>query len=134
MTERNDGWNQWRRGLEAQLRCVYDALPPRAKTTYRKGQALKSFEQFVECFDRLLDRAKNHPRVMIAAGPNWELWLHYSAEGRPEGELLHLEFVSRWNEERIGEMIERNSLMGYRDIIGETDYPTATVWQSFFGQ
>jgi hypothetical protein len=136
MTTNSDGWNRWRSELEAQLRRVYDALPQPAKTTYRKGDALKSFESFVGCFDRLMDRSKNRPRIMIAGGAAWEMWLHYSVEGegRPKGEPLHIEIVSRHDEEDFGVLIERDSLMGYRDIIGETDYPVATVWRSYFGQ
>jgi hypothetical protein len=135
MIKNSDEEMPWRRELNVMLRRVYDALPEPLKTTYRKGAALKSFESFVESFNCLMNRSGNHPRFKIAESPTWELWMHYSDwSERPKGEPLHLEFVSRRDYEEFGELVERNSLMGYRDIIGETDYPTDTVWRSCFGQ
>jgi len=133
MTETNEH-ETWRRELNAQLRRVYDALPQPAKTTYRKGEALKSFESFVECFNRLLNRAKNRPRIMIAGCSDWEMWLRYSGAGHPEGGPLHLEIVSRRDEEEFGELVEQDCLMDYRDIIGETEYPADKVWWLLFGK
>jgi len=123
----------WRRELNDRLRSAYEALPEPLKTTYRKGEALKSVESFVECYSRLLNRAKNQPRIVIAGCPDWEMWLHYSGAGRPEGEPLYIEIATRRDEEGFGELVERDSLMGYIDLIGESKYPADKVWWVLFG-
>lgn len=128
----------WRLELKSKLRRVYDALPLPLRTTYRQGDALRSFDAFVECYNRLLDRARHHPRVLIAGCSSWELWLHYSSNWRPESkgwpkdELLYLECVSR-STVADGEFVERNNVMGYRDIVGETFHPIDQFWRSLFG-
>ncbi|RJS14628.1 hypothetical protein DRW03_34705 [Corallococcus sp. H22C18031201] len=117
----------WRQGTDDKLLSVYEAIPYAVRTRFRVSEGLRTFESFVECYDHLRTRERQSPRVLVAAHTEWELWMCLPLEERPAEELLCLELVS-WRIGEFGRVVERVALMGYRDLVGETDYPTDTVW------
>jgi hypothetical protein len=60
------------------------------------------------------------------------MWMCLPGGERPNEEVLCIELVSHRDCGRYGNLVERNSLMGYRDIIGETNYPTEMAFRSFY--
>ncbi|QDE82849.1 hypothetical protein [Myxococcus xanthus] len=73
MTKNTDSGKAWRHGTDDKLLRVYEAIPDAAKTRFRKGETLRTFESFVECYDRLRARERNSPQILTAVHPEWEL-------------------------------------------------------------
>lgn len=123
----------------AELRRVYDALPELLKKQYRTGEALESFEAFTDCYFHLLNRAKNAPRIKIAENGKSELWMVLPTFERPREKVLCLEVVSRRALGKYGDLVERNSFIGYRDILGLSrhkghKYPFEQIIRAFCRQ
>jgi hypothetical protein len=106
----------------AELRRVYDALPELLKKQYHAGAALESFEAFCACYFDLLSEAKNAPRIKIAENGRSEMWMVLPTFERPREKVLCLEVISRHALRKYGDLVVRDSFMGYRDILGLSRY------------
>jgi hypothetical protein len=50
--------DEFKKPTNAKLKLVYDVLPESLKARLRMGDALKSYETFVDCYWHLMNRAK----------------------------------------------------------------------------
>ncbi|WP_140798956.1 hypothetical protein [Myxococcus xanthus] len=114
--------------MHDKLRRAYSALPHWLKTKCRKGEALRSADSFMECYYRLLSRAKYAPMIEIAETSQWEIWMVLPGLDAPSEDLFRFECFTSRNEGEYGVVVERSDVITFQDLLGESGRSLELVW------
>ncbi|QDE69470.1 hypothetical protein BHS09_22180 [Myxococcus xanthus] len=82
----------------------------------------------MECYYRLLSRAKYAPMIEIAETSQWEIWMVLPGLDAPSEDLFRFECFTSRNEGEYGVVVERSDVITFQDLLGESGRSLELVW------